>query len=211
MSSKPLIIIGGGGHASVLVGILKKQHRDILAIISPADISGRVSLADLPHLRGDEEIMRFAAEDVELINGVGVTPGSSLRRKVNEHFLSKGYRFATVISEDAIVSDFAVIHKGAQILTRAIIQPGTVIGSHSVVNTAATIEHDCHIGSYNFIAPGATLCGDVRTSDNVFIGAGATIIPGVHLDDGAFVSAGAVLVSSLGAGKRCYAVKTVIK
>ncbi|EIE5008330.1 acetyltransferase [Salmonella enterica] len=209
--SKPLIIIGGGGHASVLVAILKKQHRDILAIISPDDISGRASIADLPHLCDDEEIVRFATEDVELVNAIGVVPGSSLRRKVSEYFLSKGYRFATVISEDATVSDFAVIHNGAQILTRAIIQPGVIIGSHSIINTAAVIEHDCRIGSYNFIAPGATLCGDVLTRDNVFIGAGATIVPGIHLDKSAFVAAGAVLVNSLGAGEKCYPVKTIIK
>ena len=211
MSSKPLIIIGGGGHASVLVAMLIRQRRDILAVISPDDISGRACLATLPHLRDDEDIMQFAPEDVELINAIGATPGSLLRRKVNERFLNKGYSFASVISDEAIVSDFAVIHTGAQILTRAIIQPGAVIGSHSVVNTGAIIEHDCHIGAYNFIAPGATLCGDVRTRDNVFIGAGATIIPGMQLDDNAFVAAGAVLVNSLGAGKRCYSVKTVIK
>ena len=37
----PLIIIGGGGHASVLVDILRSQNRQILALISPDDVSSR--------------------------------------------------------------------------------------------------------------------------------------------------------------------------
>ncbi|TNZ44854.1 shikimate dehydrogenase, partial [Vibrio parahaemolyticus] len=37
----PLVIIGGGGHASVLVDLLRNQNRTILAVMSPDDISTR--------------------------------------------------------------------------------------------------------------------------------------------------------------------------
>ena len=35
LQRKPLVIIGGGGHASVIVDILKRQKREIVAVMTP--------------------------------------------------------------------------------------------------------------------------------------------------------------------------------
>ncbi|WP_342324538.1 acetyltransferase [Kosakonia sp. BYX6] len=211
MNNKPVVIIGGGGHASVLIDILLRQKRDVIAIISPDDINGRKIFSGVRHLRSDNDILQFSPMQVELVNAVGVAPRSKLRQRINENYLSWGYHFATVIADNAIVSDYAEIMPGAQILTRAVIHPGTIIGSHSIINTGVIIEHDCKIGAYNFIAPGATLCGQVVTGENVFVGAGATVIPNLNIGDSGIVTAGAVLVGSLDPGKICYHSRMVIR
>ncbi|MFW3570386.1 acetyltransferase [Kosakonia cowanii] len=211
MNNKPIVIIGGGGHASVLVDVLHRQNKDIIAIISPDDINSRNIFDGIQHLRSDDDILQFPAAQIELVNAIGVAPRSSFRRNINEKYLAWGYQFATVIADNASISKYAKILPGAQILTRAVVHPGAVIGSHAIINTAAIVEHDCSVGAYNFIAPGAILCGQVVTGEDVFIGAGATVIPNLKIGNSGIVTAGAVLVSSLNAGNICYHSRTVIK
>ncbi|EGR5587385.1 acetyltransferase [Vibrio cholerae] len=197
---KPLVLIGGGGHASVLADILLGQGRDIVAVISPDALSSRAVFAGLEHLTQDEEVKRFSPESVHLVNGIGMLPRSMLRQRVNQQFLELGYQFETVIASDAHVSRFATIHSGAQILSGARVQTGAVIGEHTIVNSGALVEHDCQIGAYNHIAPRATLCGGISSEELVFIGAGAVICHGVSLGRKCIVGAGVTIRSDVLAG-----------
>ena len=207
----PIVMIGGGGHASVLTEILLTQGREILAVISPEDISQRPVFRGMAHLKNDEDVLTFSKDKVLLVNGIGMMPKSGFKRKINEYFLSLGYRFETVIADSAYVSPFSKIEAGTQILPMAIIQTGVTVGSHSIINTGALVEHDCKIGAYNHIAPKATLCGQVETKENVYIGAGSTVIQGVSIGSGAIVGAGAGLTQSLEENTIAYPARAVIK
>lgn len=207
----PIVIIGGGGHASVLAEILLLQGREILAVISPEDISQRSVFKGITHLKNDDDILAFSKDQIHLVNGIGMMPKSGFKRKINEYFLSLGYQFETVIADSAFVSPFSKIEIGVQILPMAIIQTGAIVGSHSIVNSGALVEHDCNIGAYNHIAPKATLCGQVKTEDNVYIGAGSTVIQGLSIGCGAIVGAGASLTKSLGSNTIAYPVRVTTK
>ncbi|SHO57609.1 acetyltransferase [Vibrio quintilis] len=207
----PLVLIGGGGHASVLADILLRQQRNILAVISPDDISGRAVFRGITHYQQDDDVLQFQPDQVRLVNGIGMIPGSDIKKLLNQYYLSLGYRFETVIASEAVISPYATISDGAQIFPGAIIQAGTVIGQHSVINTGVIIEHDCCIGDYNHIAPGSTVCGQVETETDVFVGAGATIIQNLKLKHQAVVGAGAVLTKSLAGTEIAYPARAVIK
>ncbi|MGR5474803.1 acetyltransferase [Vibrio astriarenae] len=207
----PIVMIGGGGHASVLAEILLTQGRDILAVISPEDVSQRSVFEGIAILKKDEDILRFDKDKILLVNGVGMMPKSDTKKKINEYFLSLGYQFETVIAENAFVSPFSRIEIGAQILPMAIVQTGATIGRHSIINSGALVEHDCCIGAYNHIAPKATLCGQVETGDNVYVGAGAVAIQGVRIVHRSIVGAGAILTHSLDANTIAFPARTTIK
>ncbi len=207
----PIVIIGGGGHASVLADILICQGREILAVISPEDISQRPVFRGITHLKSDKDVLAFSKDKVLLVNGIGMMPRSGFKRKINEYFLSLGYRFETVIADSAYVSPFSKIETGTQVLPMAIIQTGVTIGSHSIINAGVLIEHDCNIGSYNHISPKATLCGQVETKDNVYVGAGSIVIQGLSIGNGAIVGAGASLTKSLEANTIAYPARVAIK
>ncbi|HHX8580950.1 MULTISPECIES: acetyltransferase [Vibrio] len=204
-------MIGGGGHASVLTEILICQGREILAVISPENISQRPVFNGILHLKNDEDVLAFSKEKVLLVNGIGMMPNSGFKRKINEYFLSLGYQFETVIADSAYVSCFSKIETGAQILPMAIVQTGATVGSHSIINTGALVEHDCKIGAYNHIAPKATLCGQVETQENVYVGASSTVIQGMSIGSGAIVGAGAGLTQSLEENTIAYPARAVIK
>ncbi|MGS0696508.1 acetyltransferase [Shewanella sp. 0m-4] len=194
---KPIVVIGGGGHASVLVDILRLQNREILAVISPDNISERKVFSDIEHFKEDDDVLRFSTKDVLLVNGIGMLPRSDLKRKLNQYYLSLGYKFETVIANSAQVSPFSTIESGVQIFAGAIIQAGVSISEHSVINSGVILEHDCKVGTYNHIAPRATLCGQVSTGNDVFIGAGATIIQNIEIEPRAIVGSGALVTKNL--------------
>lgn len=207
----PIVMIGGGGHASVLTEMLLIQGKEVVAVISPEDIGKRRIFNGIAHLKNNEDILAFDKERVLLVNGIGMAPKSKFRQKINNYFLSLGYKFETVIAHNAYISPFAKVEVGAQVFPMAIVQTGVTIGVHSIINSGALIEHDSRVGAYNHIAPKATLCGQVKTEDNVYIGSGSTIIQGLSIGKGAVVGAGVALTESLEAATIVYPARPTIK
>jgi sugar O-acyltransferase (sialic acid O-acetyltransferase NeuD family) len=206
----PLIIIGGGGHASVLVDILRSQNRQLLALISPDDVSSRSVFSGIPQFKNDEEIFNFSPKEVLLVNGIGMLPRSNLKRKINEYFISLGFNFETVIADNAIVSPYAHLGCGVQVFPGSIIQTGAIIGDHSIINSGVIIEHDANIGRYNHIAPRAVICGQSLIQEDVFVGAGATVIQNIMIAEQAMVAAGAIVTANMPISSICYPTRTEI-
>ena len=207
----PVVLIGGGGHASVLADILNSQNREICAVISPVDVSVRQAFGNIPVLTSDKDIAQFSPQSVKLVNGIGMLPFSSLRRDVTSWYWSMGYRFETVISQNALVSPYAVLEEGVQVFPGAVVQAGAVVRKQTIINTGAVVEHDCQIGAFNHIAPRGVVCGGVKTGEQVFIGANATVTQGVLLDEQSVVGAGAILSENLPTKAVCYPSRCVIK
>ncbi len=207
---KPIIIIGSGGHASVLADILLQQEYTLLAAISPTKSNSPI-FNPIQHFDSDDDILQFSPDKVKLVNGLGSLPDQNLRHKLFDHFSQLGYQFETVISRDALLSPYSSIAAGAQVLTGAIIQTGAVIGSNSIVNSGAIVEHDCHIGIHNHIAPGATICGGVHTGAHVHIGTGANVIQGVSIGKHCIVAAGATVTKDMPDNSIAYGYRSKIE
>lgn len=200
-------MLGAGGHASVLVDILRSQGRTPLAIVAPKLDMTRAALVGIEHWQEEEKILNYSPEQYELVNGIGSLPGNSLRAQLFSRYRKLGYNFVSVISSQAIISDYAVLEEGAQVMAGAIIQTGTQIGCNSIINTGAIVDHDCRIGDNNHIAPGALLCGGVVTGEVVHIGTSATVIQGISIGAYAVVGAGATLTKHLSEKQIVYAAR----
>ncbi|KMT64736.1 acetyltransferase [Catenovulum maritimum] len=208
---KPLVLIGGGGHASVLLDILLKQNRTVLAVISPTDIAQRSIFSGLRHLKEDADINEFTTDSVLLVNGIGSTPGSNVRRKVAEYFTMLGFHFETIVAHNAEVSVYANVAEGAQILHSATIQAGVEVGAQSIINSCALVEHDCRIDEFCHVAPNSTLCGQVSLEKDCFIGAGAVVIPSVNIGASTVIGAGAIINKNVDSKTTIYPAKSVTK
>lgn len=194
--NKPLIMIGAGGHASVLADILTRQGLTILALVAP-DSSEKGALAKLPLWQDETLCMTIPPEKCLLVNGIGSLPGCGLRTRLFSRYREKGYRFASVISQDAVISRHARLGQGVQIMPGVIVQSGVQIGDNSIINTGAIVEHDCVMGSHTHLAPRAVLCGGVTLGERVHVGSGAVVVQGIQLGHEAVVGAGAVLTRNL--------------
>lgn len=191
--SKPVIIIGGGGHAKVLAEALLRVDQKILGFTDP-DASATL-FEGIPHLGTDAIIFDHRPEDILLVNGLGSVGDNSARQAIFSTFTAKAYRFAQVIHPNAIVSSIDVeTGQGCQILAGAVINPGARLSDNVLINSRVVVEHDCQIGEHVHVSPGAVICGDCTVGEMAYIGASATLKQGVSIGDGAVIAAGAVVI-----------------
>lgn len=124
----------------------------------------------------------------------GVGGKNDLRRKIFESACELGLKPLTVRHKSVLVSRWAKIDEGAQLLPACVVNPGARIGRNTIINTTAVIEHDCLIGDHAHVATGARLGGGVQIGSDVLVGAGATVRPLIRIGEGALVGAGAVVI-----------------
>lgn len=198
--SLPVLVLGGGGHAKVLIDALLSASTVIAGIIDPNPLLAGARVLGVPVLGGDAIVTKFPAGEVLLVNGLG-SVGLPLRRKqLFEQFKLQGYRFATVIHPSAIIASDAELNEGVQVMAGAVIQVGCRIGINAIINTKASVDHDCLIGDHAHVAPGATLSGGVAIGNASHIGTAATVIQGIVIGEGSIVGAGAVVLKDVLAG-----------
>lgn len=197
----PLILLGAGGHARVLLALAQAANRDIIGVCDPQLIGeGRARWRGIAVLGGDDAVEQHDPSQVGLINGIGQLVGGSSRQRIYAAMRQRGYDFPPLIHPAAWVADDVRLCSGAQIMAGAIIQPGCTIGNNAIVNTRATVDHDCVVGEHVHIAPGAILCGGVRVHPRAFIGAGAVVLQSLTVGADAVVGAGTTLIRNLPAG-----------
>jgi UDP-perosamine 4-acetyltransferase len=194
----PVIVIGGGGHAKVLVSTLLLCRRSILGFVdlNPAALP----LLGIRCLGADAAVLLHAPGDVRLVNGVGSAASTAKRQDVYDRFTREGYYFATVIHPSAVIASEVQIEDGAQIMAGVILQSGSSVGANAIVNTGAIIDHDCVVGAHAHIAPRAVLSGGVRVGSGAHIGTGACIIQRVSIGAASVVGAGAVVIKDVPPG-----------
>lgn len=191
-SELPIIIIGGGGHAKVLLSSLHLTERKVLGFV---DLNLSLPpLLGVRHLGDDSAVFAHPSDGVRLVNGVGSISSTGNRQAVYDRFAQKHYCFATVIHPSAVVAPEVQIDEGVQIMAGAVVQAGSRLGADAIVNTGARVDHDCIIDAHAHIAPGVTICGGVSVGAGAHIGAGATVIQGIHLGEGSVVGAGALVI-----------------
>jgi UDP-perosamine 4-acetyltransferase len=196
VDSLPVIVVGAGGHARVLIEMLGRSGIEILGLVDPAHRSGD-RINGIPIIGDDSVIDNYSNGEIRLVNGVGALPGQSRRVSIAEKFRAKGYQFRIVIDPNTCIASDVEVSEGVQIMPGVIIQPGTKIGQDTILNTGVNVDHDCKIGANVHIAPGSTLSGNVTVFDGVHIGTGTTIIQSVEIGGESIIGAGCVIVSDV--------------
>ena len=194
--------IGAGGHAKVVIDILRQMGRyEIVALVdSDRELWGSEVLG--VRVFGDDKYLpELYAQGVrDAFIGVGTVGDSQSRTRVYELAHRHGFRIVLAIHPTAVVAASAKIGDGPTIMANAIISPDARLGDNVIVNTRAVVEHDCVIGDHVHIATGAVLSGMVTVGRGAHIGAGATVRQGLTIGEGAIVGAGAVVVRDVLAG-----------
>jgi acetyltransferase EpsM len=183
---KTMYLIGAGGHAKVVIDILRANSIKIAGIYDSTPYVE--TLFGIPFL-GSEDGVVFMQEEVI------VTIGNNATRKKVANKLSTIAGIA--ISKQSMVADTVTVSDGTVIAPGAIVQTHSVIGRHVIVNTAANIDHDCEINDFVHISPGAVLCGNVHVGEGTQIGAGAVCIPDVKIGKWCTIGAGTVVTKDI--------------
>jgi sugar O-acyltransferase (sialic acid O-acetyltransferase NeuD family) len=206
MSQAPIIVIGAGGHATVVADALLAAGRTVLGFLDSDPAKSGARVMGLPLLGDDTVLEGHRGRGIELANGIGGTGSpvsvgqGTTRCRVQQRLSVLGWTFVAVRHPGAIVSPFAELGPSSQVLAGAVVQPYAKVGEGAIVSTRAVVEHHAQVGAFAHIAPGAVLCGEVQVGDETHVGAGAVVRQGIHLGARVVVAAGAAVARDVHSG-----------
>jgi UDP-perosamine 4-acetyltransferase len=193
------LILGGGGHARVLIDSLRGSgFTESCAILdSDSSLWGK-DLLGVSILGDDNLLPQFVLGGAScFVVGLGSSGNNRPRQRLFELGLSHNLKPLIVIHPAAVCSPWATIGSGSQLLPASIVNAGATVGENAIVNSGAIVEHDCWLGDHAHVATGATLASTVRVGTGAHIGAGATVRQGLNIGEWAIVGAGAVVVKDV--------------
>lgn len=192
-----IVVVGGGGHAKVIISILKRLNN--YRIYGYVDKVNRGKILDIPYI-GDDNVLENLYKNENVRNAViaiGQIKDYSLRHKVYNKVKTTGFSFPIIVSPNAIINESVSIEEGTVVMDGVVINSGTKVGKFSILNTNSAVDHDCEICDFVHIAPGVTLSGGVKVGNSSFIGAGATIIQYKSIGEKCIIGAGSVVTKDI--------------
>jgi UDP-perosamine 4-acetyltransferase len=202
-SSSPLLLVGAGGHAKVVIELVRAAGTHEVVGLIDRDLEGSPILG-VPILGTDVDLPRFRHEG---INHAFVGIGNNQRRLQMGRYLQQiGFEIINAISPAAVISVSVKLGRGIAVMAGAVINAEARIDDFAIINTRASVDHDCWVGEGAHLAPGSTLAGNVRIGTLAFVGAGASIIPGKNIGENAVVGAGACVIRDVPNGASAWGV-----
>jgi len=197
--AKRCMILGGGGHARVLIDTLQLSGAAMPFAILDADASRwGTEMFGVPIIGGDDRLPDMIRQGANCFTvGLGSVGNTRPRQKLFELGLAHHLEPLTIIHPTAVLSPRAQIGAGSHILPCAIVNAGAVIGRNVIVNSGAIVEHDCVLADHIHIATGAKLASTVHIDTGAHIGAGAVVRQCITIGEGTVVGAGAVVVKDV--------------
>ena len=202
---KDVVLLGGGGHAKVVLEAILKYHGEYRVIGITDSDAGKHNqrLMNVPFI-GDDGILEelYARGLRKAFISLGTVDNPLPRLYLYKRLKETGFSCINVFHGRSIVSEYVSLGEGNAILAGAVVNAGAAIGNNCILNTGSIVEHDCVIGDNVHVAPGSVISGAVRISGNSFIGAGAVVMQGVSIGEGCTIGAGAVVIRDLPPGSR---------
>jgi sugar O-acyltransferase (sialic acid O-acetyltransferase NeuD family) len=190
-----VLIIGSGGHASVIV--------DLLLSLDGYEIIGMVS---------DSQELVSEVMGITLLGGTSEMAEIKKRYNVDSCVIAVGdnfvrsqfykkwahlFLFPSLVHPSAQVSSSVTIGDGVVILPRVAVNANSRIDTGCILNTGSILEHDCEMSDFSSLAPAATIGGATTIGSLSAISIGSTVLHGLSIGDNVVVGAGAVVVKDV--------------
>lgn len=186
--SDAVILLGGGGHAKVVMDCLRAAGTRILGILDDRLATGSTVLG-VPVLGALRDHEKYAEHPFLIAIG-----DNGARQRIAEEL---PLRWITAIHPSACVSPYAAVGCGTVIMPRAVVNAGAVIGAHCIINTGAIAEHDDRLEDYVHLSPASALGGTVSVGRGTHIGIGAVVRNNTRICGGCVIGGGAVVAADI--------------
>jgi UDP-perosamine 4-acetyltransferase len=196
------MVIGGGGHASVVIDAARVAGGPDLVGVVDADPAKRdTTILGLPVIGNDGDLPRLRREGIEgFIIGLGHSRSLGMRARLFEAAVTLGLVPINVLHPRAAIAASARLGQGVAVLAGAVVNAEAEVGDNVILNTGSIVEHHCQVGAHSHVAPGAILCGNVAIGPEVIVGAGARVREGLRVGTRARVGMGGVVVRDVPVG-----------
>jgi UDP-perosamine 4-acetyltransferase len=193
MDYGPIIVVGGGSHAKVVIELLYAMGWRPMGLVDPAPL--QPVLLGVPVLGGDEILPRLRAEGIS--SACIALGNNALRHDVGLRVAQLGFALPVAVHPSALISPSARIGRGVVVMPRAVVHTDSDVDALAIINTGAVVEHDNRIGTAAHIAPGCALAGTVHVGPLTLVGVGSAVRPGIQIGERAIVGAGSAVVSDV--------------
>ncbi len=194
---KRLIIYGAGGFGREILDVVHASNKlckqwDVIGFCDDDPTLKGKTIHGVPVLGNIDEI-GDGQEELYFICSVG---SPRIRKNIVQKILQRGFKFATIIHPNAILTKYVTLGEGVIVCAGVIMTNEIKIGDHVIINLDVTIGHDTRIEDYCTISPGVHLSGYNSIKQGVDIGTGAVTIQNITIDEWTIIGAGAVVTKN---------------
>ena len=184
-----LHVIGGGGHASVVVDVARRAGFADVTIWS----DDTPEATRFPQGTGFRPLDQLTSA-LPVVLGIG---DLAQRSRLRARFPVLA---PAIIDPSAIIGGGVSVAPGAVVFALCAVNANARIDTDAIINTGCIIEHDCVVHSNAHLSPGVRLAGGAVIERGAHVGTGGIVLPGVTVGEGAIVGAGAVVTRDVPAG-----------
>jgi len=193
-----IILLGGGGHAKVLIDLINTSMQFEISGILDTQLEIGTKVLNVSVLGDDDLLSGLYSKGIKNVCiAIGSVKDNARRRILFDKVKQMGFLVPYLLHPQTIISKNVHFSEGVQIMAGVNVQTDSLFKKNTIINTGAIIEHDCSIGSHAHICSGAVISGGCTVGDGAFIGAGATVMQGINIGQYVTVAAGAVVVKDV--------------
>jgi sugar O-acyltransferase (sialic acid O-acetyltransferase NeuD family) len=192
----PIMGLGAGGHAKVLIEILRLMGGyELVGLLDIRKELWGTQVLGVPVLGGDELLQKYHDQGIHhAFIGVGTVGETQSRQHLYQKVREHGFSIASAVHPSAFVSPSARMDEGVTLGAYSVVNTSAQLGENVIVNTGAIVEHDCVIGSHSHIATRASLASSVWVGEGAHIGVGASVRQSIRIGEHAIIGAGSAVV-----------------
>lgn len=191
-----VIIIGAGGHAQVVAGILNQDPRVFLeGFIDINNKRKNQLIYDKPILGSHRLLPNLYKKGIR--HAIIAIGDNETRKKRFFELKRLGFTLINAIDPSANVSEPIILGEGVVIAPGVNISFNVTIGNNCIINTASVVEHNTRIGDHSHICPSVAIAGTNKIGRQVFIGIGSSVIDFINIGNYAIIGAGSVVIKDI--------------
>lgn len=192
---KEIILIGAGGHAAVIIDILKAMQLSGEKFEIKGLLDDRQEMREwmgYPILGTTQSVLDFNNQETQFIISIG---SNQVRKNIYERYPNLNY--ISAIHPTAIIGSQVTIQSGTVVMPSVVINANSRIGKHVIINTGVIVEHDNTIGNFVHLSPNTTLSGGVSVGERCHIGTNSTVINGMKIGSNTTIGAGTTVIKDI--------------
>jgi len=186
-----VVVIGGGGHAKVVIDIIKNNGFSSSEIEVLDDNLPFGSEILSCRVVGKVKDCKNYNSNTKFVIAIG---NNDIRKNISNKY---DLNYHSFIHPKAIIGEDVFIDKGSVVMAGAIINSGSKIGKHSIINTAVSVDHDSVLGNYVHLSPGVHMGGSVLIGDKTWIGVGAMVKNNINICKDVLIGVGSVVIKDI--------------
>lgn len=156
-----LAIVGSGGHGRCCLDIARATGKyDEICFVDDANVGTVVNGTKI--IGAISDIESLEKKEYEICVAIG---NNEVRKQIMQNLQKKGFSFATLISPNSVVSDYATVKEGTVIYPGAIVEPNSYIGVGCVITAHVAVNHDAVVENYAIIYYNAVIRPNSRVSE----------------------------------------------